>query len=58
VLTTSYEAADIRKMYGLRCSSYIAKPVDFDNFVRVIAQLADYWLTVVVLPEGGGIRAS
>ena len=23
VLTTSYEAADIQKMYGLRCSSYI-----------------------------------
>ena len=54
VLTTSYEAADIRKMYGLRCSSYIAKPVDFEKFVRTIAQLADYWLTVVVVPEGGG----
>ena len=58
VLTTSYEAADIRKMYGLRCSSYIAKPVDFEKFVRTIAQLADYWLTVVVVPEGGGTRES
>ena len=51
VLTTSYEAADIRKMYGLRCSSYITKPVDFDNFVKAIGQLAGYWLTVVVVPE-------
>jgi chemotaxis family two-component system response regulator Rcp1 len=53
VLTTSYEAADIHKMYGLRCSSYITKPVDFDNFVKVIAQLAGYWLTVVVTPDNG-----
>jgi CheY-like chemotaxis protein len=36
VLTTSYEADDIQKMYGLRCSSYITKPIDFDNFVEAI----------------------
>ncbi len=54
VLTTSYEAADIQKMYGLRCSSYITKPVDFDNFVKAITQLAGYWLTIVVVPEPGG----
>lgn len=51
VLTTSYEATDIQKMYGLRCSSYITKPIDFDNFVKAIGQLAGYWLTVVVMPE-------
>lgn len=51
VLTTSYEAADIQKMYGLRCNSYITKPVDFDKFVKAIGQLAGYWLTVVVTPE-------
>jgi CheY-like chemotaxis protein len=60
VLTTSYEAADIRKMYGLRCSSYITKPVDFENFVGMISQLAGYWLTVVVVPdhETGGQGAA
>jgi CheY-like chemotaxis protein len=51
VLTTSYEAADIQKMYKLRCSSYITKPLDFDSFVKAIGQLTGYWLTVVVLPE-------
>lgn len=50
VLTTSYEAADIQKMYDLRCSSYITKPVDFDNFVKMVGQLSGYWLTVVVVP--------
>ena len=51
VLTTSSEANDINKMYRLRCSSYITKPVNFENFVKAIGQLAGYWLTVVVVPE-------
>ena len=50
VLTTSYEAADIHKMYKLRCNSYITKPVDFESFVKVVAQMTGYWLTVVVMP--------
>ncbi len=53
VLTTSYEAKDIEQMYSLRCNSYITKPVDFNNFVQAISQLAGYWLTLVVLPDAG-----
>jgi two-component system response regulator len=45
-------------MYKLRCSSYIAKPVDLDQFLRVVQSLADYWFTIVVLPvERGTIEA-
>ena len=51
ILTTSNEAADVQKMYALRCSSYITKPVNFDNFVKAIGQLSGYWLTVVVVPD-------
>jgi len=51
ILTTSAEDKEILKMYKLRCSSYIIKPVDFEEFVRVIRAFADYWLTVVVLPS-------
>jgi len=50
VLTTSYEAEDVQKMYKLRCNSYITKPVDFEKFVDAVRKLEDYWLTVVVLP--------
>ena len=50
VLTTSTDEEEIVKMYKLRCSSYIAKPVDFEQFLRVVQSLADYWFTVVVLP--------
>jgi CheY-like chemotaxis protein len=54
VLTTSTDDEEIVKMYKLRCSSYIAKPVDLDQFLRVVQSLADYWFTVVVLPSVQG----
>lgn len=51
VMTTSSEDQDILKMYKLRCSSYIVKPVDFDQFQKVINDLSNYWFTIVVLPK-------
>lgn len=50
VLTTSYEREDVQRMYKLRCSSFITKPVDFNGFTRAVKELAGYWLEVVVLP--------
>ena len=52
VLTTADEHAEIVKLYKMRVSSYIRKPVDFDQFLRVIKDLGHYWFTVVVLPNG------
>lgn len=51
VLTTSAEEGEILKMYQLRCSSYIIKPVDFEQFIRVVRLINDYWLALVVLPS-------
>jgi two-component system, chemotaxis family, response regulator Rcp1 len=50
ILTTSAQDEEILKMYKLRCSSYIIKPVDFDQFLYVVRSIAEYWFTVVVLP--------
>lgn len=50
ILTTSTDEEEILKMYQLRCSSYIVKPVNFENFLHIIQMLGEYWLTVVVLP--------
>ena len=50
VLTTSNADADVLDMYRLRCSSYVTKPVDFDQFLKVVSVLAEYWISVVVLP--------
>jgi two-component system, chemotaxis family, response regulator Rcp1 len=52
ILTTSEEHEEILKMYQMRCSSYIVKPVDFDQFLKVVRAIADYWFTIVVLPTG------
>jgi chemotaxis family two-component system response regulator Rcp1 len=51
ILTSSGEEQEILKMYQLRCSSYIVKPVDFNQLIRFIQSFTDYWLTVVVLPS-------
>lgn len=49
VLTTSADNQDVRTAYSLGVNSYIVKPVDFDKFVDVAAQIELYW-TVVNAP--------
>lgn len=43
VLTTSDEDRDIGTAYKLGANSYIMKPVDFENFSNVAAQIELYW---------------
>lgn len=51
VLTTSSEDADVVESYHLGANSYIRKPVDFDEFHRVIGQLGAYWLVLNEQPR-------
>ncbi|MDB4969763.1 MAG: Two-component system response regulator [Myxococcales bacterium] len=51
VLTTSKAEEDILKTYDLHANCYIAKPVDLDQFIRVVKSIDDFWLTVVRLPS-------
>ena len=51
VLTTSADIIDVNRMYGLRCNSFIKKPVDFDGFTKAMREIAGYWFSLVVLPE-------
>jgi len=53
VLTTSSAEQDIFKSYDLHANCYITKPVDLDQFIRVIRSIEDFWLTIVKLPRGG-----
>lgn len=43
VLTSSSEDRDIEIAYRLHANSYIVKPVDFDRFMEVAAQIELYW---------------
>lgn len=44
VLTTSEAELDIAKAYANHSNSYIVKPVDFNNFTRLMKDLGLYWL--------------
>ncbi len=51
VLTTSQAEQDILKVYELHANCYITKPVDLDQFMKVVKSIEDFWLTVVRLPK-------
>ncbi len=46
ILTTSRERQDIQEAYRLGANSYIRKPVDFERFIQVVAQIGVYWLSL------------
>lgn len=50
VLTTSKADEDIHRSYDLHANCYITKPVDFEQFLTVVQQLENFWLSVVHLP--------
>lgn len=51
VLTTSEADEDILRSYRLHANAYVTKPVDFDQFIRVVRQIDDFFVTVVKLPR-------
>jgi two-component system response regulator len=46
ILTSSGEDNDIAESYNLHANSYIRKPVDFQEFHRVVGQVGLYWLGI------------
>lgn len=53
VLTTSDAERDILASYDLHANAYITKPVDFEQFVSVVRQVDEFFVSVVVLPHDG-----
>lgn len=50
ILTTSKAEEDILKTYDLHANCYITKPVDLDQFAKVVRSIEDFWFAVVTLP--------
>jgi CheY-like chemotaxis protein len=50
VLTTSQAEEDIIRAYNSYASGYITKPVSFDQFIRVVQSIEEFWFTIVSLP--------
>jgi CheY-like chemotaxis protein len=46
VLTSSSDDRDVERAYELHANSYIVKPVNFDKFAEVAAQIERYWCLI------------
>ena len=53
VLTTSADDQDVARAYNQHANCYITKPVDLEQFLRVVHSIEDFWLTLVRLPQNG-----
>jgi two-component system, chemotaxis family, response regulator Rcp1 len=50
ILTSSSEEDDILKSYQNYANCFISKPVDLENFIKIIRSIENFWLTIVKLP--------
>lgn len=53
ILTTSEAEEDILKSYNLHANCYIKKPVNLDQFIKIVKSIEGFWFTVVKLPPNG-----
>ena len=51
VLTTSNAKEDIMKSYDLHANCYIKKPLDLDQFIKVVQEVQEFWFTIVLHPK-------
>ena len=50
MLTISKAEEDIIRAYDSHVNCYITKPIDLDQFIKVVRSVEDFWLTIVKLP--------
>jgi CheY-like chemotaxis protein len=50
IMTISKAEEDILKTYNLHANCYITKPIDLDQFIKVVKSVENFWLAIVELP--------
>jgi CheY-like chemotaxis protein len=50
VMTSSDDEKDILTAYNLYVNCYVTKPVDLDQFIKVVRSIEHFWFSVVKLP--------
>lgn len=50
IMTTSQAEEDVIKSYSLHANCYITKPLDFNQFIKVVQSIEEFWFTLVKLP--------
>jgi len=51
VLTTSDAEPDIDRSYALHANAYVTKPVEMEDFIRIVKGIDDFWFGLVRLPN-------
>ena len=51
IMTSSREDKDLIEGYRLGVNSYVVKPVEFENFVKAVADLGLYWMLLNEVPQ-------
>jgi chemotaxis family two-component system response regulator Rcp1 len=50
ILTTSQVEQDILASYRMRANAFVTKPVEFEQFLKVVQSIEQFWLEIVKLP--------
>lgn len=50
VLTTSTREEDVVRTYDLGVNTFISKPVRFEDFIKVVTTIQEYWIFIATLP--------
>jgi CheY-like chemotaxis protein len=50
MLTSSTREEDVSRSYKAGSNTYVQKPVDFDDFVKALELIEDYWTGLAKLP--------
>jgi CheY-like chemotaxis protein len=50
VLTSSHAEEDIARAYNLNANCYVQKPLDLEQFNKVVHSIESFWFTIVNLP--------
>jgi two-component system, chemotaxis family, response regulator Rcp1 len=53
ILTSSQAERDIVQSYKLHANAYVTKPMDLDQFIKVVKAIEDFWFEIVWLPPNG-----
>lgn len=53
ILTISKAEEDILRTYNLHANCYVTKPLDLDQFMKVVKSIEDFWFSIVKLPPDG-----
>lgn len=50
VMTSSDRDEDVARSYDLHANCYVRKPLDLNEFMKIVGNIEEFWLGVVTLP--------